>query len=452
MSVQNHAPKLRSFIAASQAFAAGRDTPAAFLELCLTAYGARDAEIKAFASVSLHDARAAAEASTVRWKAGKPLSPIDGMPIGVKDIIETIDMPTSMGSPLFEGWCSNRDAATVHALREAGAVLVGKTVTTEFAASPPAATRNPHDLARTPGGSSSGSAAAVGAEMVAAALGTQVVGSIIRPAGYCGCWGYKPTVGGLNRGGSYDYLSQSCVGVLAASRADTWQVAREIVARAGGDPGYHGIAGPDATPEVVAPRTLAFIETAGWEIASPDAKPALKHLLDNLAAADIKIITRETNEAVAALEQVMPEVLPLTRKIIAWEERWPLNTYARRDASKLSASALARLRDGESMSIDDYRAALARRDEIRAMHARLADVVDAHITLSAPDVAPVGVETTGNPIFAVPASLLGVPALSLPLLTIGGLPLGVQLVGFSARDADLFATAGAVEEIAFSPR
>ena len=148
----------------------------------------------------------------------------------------------------------------------------------------------------------------------------------------------------------------------------------------------------------------------------------------------------------------MPEVLPLTRQIIAWEGRWPLNTYASRDASKLSASALERLREAEAMSIDDYRAGLARCEEIRALHARLADVADAYITLSAPDVAPVGIETTGNPIFAVPASLLGVPALSMPLLAVGGLPLGGQLVGFAARDADLFATAGGVERIARSPR
>ena len=124
--------------------------------------------------------------------------------MGVKDIIETTDMPTEMGSPLFEGWRSGRDAAAVVALREAGAVVLGKTVTTEFAATEPRGTRNPWDLARTPGGSSSGSAAAVAAGVVSAALGTQVVGSIVRPASYCGCVGFKPSVGAINRGGSHD--------------------------------------------------------------------------------------------------------------------------------------------------------------------------------------------------------------------------------------------------------
>ena len=148
---------------------------------------------------------------------------------------------------------------TVAALREAGAVIVGKTVTTEFAAREPRGTRNPWDLTRTPGGSSSGSGAAVATGMVSAALGTQVIGSTIRPASYCGCVGFKPTVGALNRGGSHDNLSQSCTGVLAANLADAWQIAYEIALRAGGDPGYPGLhgAGQRAGGEEAAPAGAA---------------------------------------------------------------------------------------------------------------------------------------------------------------------------------------------------
>ena len=138
-------------------------------------------------------------------------------------------MPTEQGSPLFAGWRGGRDAAAVAALREAGAVIIGKTVTTEFAAAQARGTRNPWDLTRTPGGSSSGSAAAVGAGMVPAALGTQVVGSAIRPASFCGCFGYKPSVGGINRGGSFDEFSQSCTAVLAASLSETWSVAERFL-------------------------------------------------------------------------------------------------------------------------------------------------------------------------------------------------------------------------------
>src|SRR6267378_1721303 len=157
-------------------------------------------------------------------------------------------MPTEQGSPLFVGCRTGLDAASVAALREAGAVILGKVVTTEFAATEPRGTRNPWDRERTPGGSSSGSAAAVACGMVPATLGTQVVGSIIRPASFCGCVGFKPSVGGLNRGGSYDYFSQSCTGVLAASLEDAWLVAVNIAARAGGDPGYPGLHGPAEPP------------------------------------------------------------------------------------------------------------------------------------------------------------------------------------------------------------
>ena len=201
-------PGLRPFLAARADFAAGADTPRVFLERCLAALDHWEPKVDAFVNLNIAGARAAADASSRRWYEEQPLSPIDGMPLGIKDIIETIDMPTENGSPLYAGWRSDRDAASVAALREAGAVIVGKTVTTEFAAREPRGTRNPWDLTRTPGGSSSGSGAAVVTGMVSAALGTQVIGSTIRPASYCGCVGFKPTVGALNRGGSHDNLSR----------------------------------------------------------------------------------------------------------------------------------------------------------------------------------------------------------------------------------------------------
>ncbi len=196
----------KPYLAATSRFGSGADTPRAFLERCLADLSALEPKIGAFVHLNIDAARVAADQATARWRDGYPRSPIDGMPIGIKDIIETADMPTENGSPLFAGFRSERDGASVAALREAGAVIVGKTVTTEFAATEPRGTSNPHDLERTPGGSSSGSAAAVAAGMLSTALGTQVIGSTIRPASYCGCVGYKPTVGALNRGGSYDGL------------------------------------------------------------------------------------------------------------------------------------------------------------------------------------------------------------------------------------------------------
>ena len=218
-------PRMRPFLPATADFAGGKDSPREFLERCIAELDAWEPKIGAFVTLSLAAARTAADRSTERWRAGKPLSPIDGMPIGVKDIIETIDMPTENGSPLFAGFHSQRDSASVAALREAGAVIVGKTVTTEFAWMQPRATRNPWDLSRTPGGSSSGSAAAVAVGAISVGLATQVFGSILRPASFCGCFGFKPTVGAINRGGSHDAL------IAEHARADRRQSAGGVAGR-----------------------------------------------------------------------------------------------------------------------------------------------------------------------------------------------------------------------------
>jgi len=382
----------------------------------------------------------------MRWRDNKPVSAIDGMPIGIKDIIETADMPTGMGSPLFDGWSSGRDAAAVVALREAGAVILGKTVTTEFAATEPRGTRNPWDPGRTPGGSSSGSAAAVAAGLVSAALGTQVMGSIVRPASYCGCVGFKPSVGGINRGGSHDELSQSCMGVLAATLEDAWQVASEIAARAGGDPGYQGLVGPLRMPPPARPQRLVFLETAGWQVASAEAKKTIQESLALLSRNGIDILTRQSDQLVGAVEEAIADARALSIRINTWESRWPLNTYRNRDAGKLSRAMLARLAQAEAMSLDDYRADLDERIRVRALYESLAAQCDACVTLAAPAAAPVGLSSTGDPVFAVPFSLLGVPAISLPLLREQGLPLGLQVTGFQGKDATTSAIAGWVEK------
>jgi Asp-tRNA(Asn)/Glu-tRNA(Gln) amidotransferase A subunit family amidase len=439
-------PQAKPYLGAAVQFANGHDTPRAYLERCLDALAVWEPKIGAFVHTNLDGARAAADASSMRWRDNKPLSAIDGMPIGIKDIIETADMPTEMGSPLFDGWCSGRDAAAVAALREAGAVILGKTVTTEFAATEPRGTRNPWDAARTPGGSSSGSAAAVAAGLVSAALGTQVMGSIVRPASYCGCVGFKPSVGGINRGGSHDELSQSCMGVLAATLEDAWQVASEIAARAGGDPGYPGLGGPLRLPPPLKPQRLIFLETAGWQVASVEAKQALQESLAGLSRNGVEVVTRGSDKLVGAMEQAITDARGLSIRINTWESRWPLNSYRDRDPSKLSRAMLARLAQAETMSLDDYRADLDERIRIRALYESLGAQCDACVTLAAPTTAPVGLGSTGDPVFAVPFSLLGVPAISLPLLHEQGLPLGFQVTGFYGKDATTAAIAGWVEK------
>jgi len=439
-------PQAKPFLAAAGQFAGGQDTPRAYLERCLETLAAWEPKIGAFVCTNIEGSRAAADASSMRWRDNKPVSAIDGMPIGIKDIIETADMPTGMGSPLFDGWSSGRDAAAVAALREAGAVILGKTVTTEFAATEPRGTRNPWDPGRTPGGSSSGSAAAVAAGLVSAALGTQVMGSIVRPASYCGCVGFKPSVGGINRGGSHDELSQSCMGVLAATLEDAWQVASEIAARAGGDPGYQGLVGPLRMPPPARPQRLVFLETAGWQVASAEAKKAIQKSLALLSRNGIDILTRQSDQLVRAVEEAIADARALSIRINTWESRWPLNTYRNRDAGKLSRAMLARLAQAEAMSLDDYRADLDERIRVRALYESLAAQCDACVTLAAPAAAPVGLSSTGDPVFAVPFSLLGVPAISLPLLREQGLPLGLQVTGFQGKDATTSAIAGWVEK------
>src|SRR5579884_808305 len=310
-------PVMRSYLAASSDFASGKQTPLQFLEESLALLEQWEPRIGAFVCTNLAAARAAAERSAARWAAGKPLSPIDGMPVGIKDIIETVDMPTEMGSALFAGWRSGKDAASVRALRDAGAVIIGKTVTTEFAASQPRGTHNPWNTAHTPGGSSSGSAA-VAVGIVSAALGTQVIGSTLRPASFCGCIGFKPSVNAINREGSHDYQSQSCTGILAASLADAWQVAYEIVARVGGDAGTPGLQGPQRAPAPRQPRALAVLQTAGWDAAPAAAKDRLGECVARLKAQGIAIRSRHDDDGIAALERDLARATELSHRCNGW--------------------------------------------------------------------------------------------------------------------------------------
>jgi len=434
--------KLRGYVALATELRSGRATPRTYLEETLRRIAQIDPGIGAFVSLNRDGARKAADASGERWRAGGQLSPIDGMPIAIKDIIETADMPTGQGSPLFEGAESKRDSASVHALREAGAIVIGKTTTTEFAASHPFhTTKNPHDPKRTPGGSSSGTAAAVGAGMVPAGLGTQVVGSILRPASFCGAVGFKPSVGAINRSGSHDHFSQSCQGAIGASLADVWAVMRAIADRTGGDPGFVGLMGDVNFGAPAAPKRIGILETGGWGSATDGARQAFSVVRRKLGLAGIEVRGRADDPEIDEAERAMADALPLTQAINAWEGRWPLNTYADRDAGKLSAPARERLRTAEAMSQTEYGELLARRAAVRAAFEKAASRYDAFVTLGACGAAPVGLGSTGNTIMNVAASLLGCPAITVPILTDEGLPLGLQFLGTMSGDAALFETA-----------
>jgi Asp-tRNA(Asn)/Glu-tRNA(Gln) amidotransferase A subunit family amidase len=425
-------------------FADGSDTPRAYLERCLETIESREGEIHAFAALNTSGAQAAADASTTRWRAGEPLSPIDGLPIGIKDLLETKDMPTEFGCEAYRGNFPKRDNAAVWALRQAGAVILGKTVTAELGGAHPGPTTNPFDSARTPGGSSSGSAAAVAARMVPAAIGTQVGGSIIRPAGYCGNVALKPTQGAINRG-ERQATSMSTHGVHAGAIEDMWQVAIEIARRAGGDRGTPGLFGPPSTPGSVKPERLIVLETEGWDSLDERSKAAFAALLGQLEADSVTLLRRTSDPLIEALELAIVEARRIAGSITVWENRWAQRNLLDEFPDGLSQRAKSALAYAESLTPGDYRHALVQREHAQLTHTRVAPLADAVITLSCPGPAPrwegdkpgepLVSMPTGEPVFNNFSSMLFAPAVTMPLMSVDGLPVGVQLVGQQHEDA-----------------
>ncbi len=427
--------RLLAFHEARATFAAGRDTPRAYLERCIETIEALEPRVGAFVAMNLDGARAAADASTKRYGAGTPLSPVDGLPIGIKDLYETADMPTQMNSPVYAGWHSHRDAACVYALRGHGAAIVGKTTTTEFGIATPDRTRNPFDHERTPGGSSSGSAAAVGARMLPAALGTQLKGSIIRPAGYCANYAIKPSYGALNRGGGHSTSpSGSHLGVHAGTLRDTWEVAWFLSHTAGPDPGCTALPGGAELPAARRPERLVPLYGPGWERTPEPARAAFRDLLRRLEAAGVTVVEPDADPRTAVLEADCHDADRAVTDIASYEMRWPMWTYRDRGEGMLSAKVEEYLRRAESMSVEDYHRALAWRARFRARHMALAGSVDGFLSLSSPGPAPLGIESVGDPVYQTPTTALGAPVLGLPLLAVDGLPQGVQLMGFTGGD------------------
>jgi Asp-tRNA(Asn)/Glu-tRNA(Gln) amidotransferase A subunit family amidase len=439
-----------SFHDASAAFAKGADTPRAYLERCLETIAAREPTVRAWVVMNEAGAREAADASTQRWRDGRPLSTIDGMPVGIKDLLETRDMPTQMGCPAYRGNFPKRDNAAVWALRQAGAVVLGKTVTTELGGAHPGPTTNPFDQRRTPGGSSSGSAAAVGAGMVPAALGTQVGGSVIRPASYCGNVALKPTQGGINRG-ERQATSMSTTGIHAGTIDDMWQVAIEVARRAGGDPGRPGLFGPPTTPAARRPTILGVMETEGWVALDEASKAAFEQVVANLRAAGVTVLRRADHPMLDAFEASLVGVQAMTSAITGWENHWLFRNLVAQDPEAISARSRAVLAMAERMTPEDYRLRLLQREELRARHALLAPVVDALIAPASPGPAPLWAgevpnakpvaRPTGDAVFNTPSSGIGAPAVTIPLTTVGGMPMGVQVMAQVNMDAQATAIA-----------
>jgi Asp-tRNA(Asn)/Glu-tRNA(Gln) amidotransferase A subunit family amidase len=441
--------RLLEFRATTPAFVEGADNPRSYLERCLETISQRESAVKAFVCLNVDSARKAADDAAARYRAGRPLSPVDGMPFGVKDVFETIDMPTQMNSPIYRGWQSRRDAAHVYALRRGGAVILGKTTTTEFAVVGPPPTRNPFDVSRTAGASSAGSCAAVGAAMLPVASGNQGRGSIVRPAGYCGVYGFKPTQGALNSGGGHAFMpSHTVLGLVGASLRDVWETAHWIAATVGGDRGYPGLFGSSALAAPAKPEQIVKLQTAGWSVTDAQSQAAFERFATALRR-EVPVLTRADDARIEELEQALARVPQIMFSILGWEMRWPGLSYRDLGENLLNPEIVEYLRPYEDMTLEQYRTALAQRDELRALFERfraVSAVCIAPVQIGPPPQAP----DTGDPVYGDVTSLLGSPAVVMPLLAVDRLPFGVQIMGQPHEDERLFGWARWIGEWALA--
>jgi Asp-tRNA(Asn)/Glu-tRNA(Gln) amidotransferase A subunit family amidase len=401
------------------AIAAGRLTAAAFMEACLDRIAAREGAVNGFAWFDPAQARRAA--------AGARPGPLAGMPIGVKDVIDTAEMPSQYGSPAWAGHRPRSDAACVAAARRAGAVVIGKTVTTEFATRHPGPTANPRNVKHTPGGSSSGSAAGVAAGFFPIAFGTQTAGSIVRPAAYCGVVGFKPTYGTLHRAGM-KVMSESLdtIGVMARSLSDC---ALAMSAMTGLDFG---------APEAKAPRAprLALVMGPSADQAAPETLALMERAAEACRRAGATVTPVGLPEVFGAAYAAHPFVMNMeSAEAIGWEV-----DHARAQLSAVLQERMGWGRAQPAAKLVEGRAAFA---AARAAFPAAIEGFDAVLTPSAPGEAPEGLGWTGDPAFNTLWTLLHGPCVTVPAGTgPKGLPLGVQVAGRVGEDAATLAWAG----------
>ena len=411
---------------AARQIAERRLTAEALTAACLDRIEAREALVGAWQYLDRGQALDAAR----RRDGEPPRGPLHGIPLAVKDWIDTVGMPTAYGSPIYRGHRPAADASCVALAKAAGAIVLGKTVTTEFAAFTPGKTANPRNPAHTPGGSSSGSAAAVADGMVQLAFGTQTAGSVIRPAAYCGVVGYKPSFGLINRAGVKPLAdSLDTVGVLARTVEDAAFFAGVLSER----PALRHLAVPSEAP------SFGLYRTPMWDEAEPATAAALsaaRATLERHGASVMELaIAREHHELAAVQDTIMRF------------EAVRAFAYERIEHSAELSPRFAQMLDaGMAIGADEYDRALARAAQARAGLAAFFGSCDAVLVPAAPGEAPVGLGNTGDPIFNRMWTLLGVPCVTLPVRWAdNGLPTGVQLVGRLGDDPRLMACAAFLE-------
>ncbi len=402
--------------------AAGRTNAEAVVRDCVARIAARDGAVKAF--VNLDGDYALAQARAL--DRGPRRGPLHGVPIGLKDTIDTFDMPTEMGSPIFRGNRPRADASCVALLRRAGAVILGKTATCEFAGSAPPETTNPHNAEHTPGGSSSGSAAAVADFMVPAALGTQTGGSVLRPSSFCGIFGYKPTYNAFNKAGVWPAANSiDTIGWLTRSIDDI--VLLTSVLRPQSPPSLRKL---DGAPRVGVWRTDL------WETAQAETKAAIEDAAARLGKAGAKVHDIDMPDAFAGLHMI-------ARSTIGFYERAACMAFAwDHEREKLSPQMRRYIENGHKISRDEYVAGLRRLDECRALLPAVFGDIDVLLVPCVPGEAPKGLGATGDPSMQAIWTALHTPSLTLPTHRgPNNLPVGIQLVGDRYDDDRLLACA-----------
>jgi len=426
-----------SAVEAAAGIRAGVFTAEDLVRACLERCEAVEETIQAWAVLdpdyALQQAREADEAH----RTGVDLGPLHGVPVGLKDIIDTKDLPTERGSVLQAGRRPTEDATVTALLRQAGAVIMGKTVTTELATYHPGKTRNPHDPERTPGGSSSGSPAAVAAGMTPLAVGTQTNGSVIRPAAFCGVYGFKPTHGAISRHG---ILPQSRTldhaGVFARCIEDLALLAEPLMAFDANDPDMrpHGARNIVATAAQEPPATpsLAFVKTPVWDKASEDTQAAFEELVELLG----------DNCDVIDLPPPFENAVQWHRTVMLADLAKSYHSFYERGRDKLSDNLRALIEEGQGIGAVDYIRALEWRGVLNGGLNEIYGEYDGILSPAAPGEAPVGLETTGDPSFCTLWTYCGTPAVTLPILRgATGLPMGVQLTASRGDDGRLLRTA-----------
>lgn len=422
---------------AAAAIRAGECTSEELVRACLDRIESVEDVVGAWQYLDPEYALQQARDADLHRRSGAAVGPLHGVPVGIKDIFDTEDMPTEDGTVLHAGRTPAFDATAVALLREAGAIIMGKTVTTELAVYAPGKTTNPHDPNRTPGGSSSGSAAAVAANMVPLSIGTQTNGSVIRPAAYCGVYGYKPSHGLVSR---YRVMQQSRaldqIGVFGRTVGDVALIAQQLMRYDDRDPDMHPKAGPclvrmAAEEPPVTPR-FAFVKTPAWGQADEDVRAGLGELCEFLGDSVVEL----------DLDELLGSAIDWHRTIMEADLAKSFLREYERGRERLSPVLCEMIERGRQYTALDYNHAL---DQIPKLNKALEEVFLEHDAILAPATtgeASLGLESTGSPVFCTPWSLCGVPSISLPILQgANDMPVGVQLVAARGDDARLLRTA-----------